>query len=355
MNERPSVCVIGELPPPTGGMAVQALRLSEGLRSMGHRVVSVRTNPLPSSSPWRRLRILRGVINASWFLVNLLRHAPQAECLHILSNSRLSFFLFTAPAVLLGRLLGRRIVLHYHGGAAEAFLRRWRLLAMPVLKGADVIVVPSGFLGQVFTRYGLSPVEVPNVLDVAGFQFRDRVPLRPYFVVARHLQPEYNVGSALEAIAEVARDYPEARAVVAGDGVERGRLEALCDALGISARVRFVGNVSHDRMQQLYAESDIFLNSSRVDNQPVSILEAFCAGLPVISTSAGGIPLLVRHGDNGLLVSAGLPGALAEQARALLERPDLARRLIEKGLQTARCHTWEAVYPCLAKLYRSRP
>lgn len=333
-------------------MAIQAQKLSEGLRREGHRVIQVRTNPLSQLSFVRRIPVLRAIVNAVWFSMSLLRAVPKVDCVHILSNSGLSFFLFTAPAVLLGRLFGRRIIVHYHGGGASAFLQRWRHVALPLLRCADVLIVPSAFLAGVFRQYGIEPVELPNVLDLEAFRFRRREPLEPLVLVARHLKPEYNVEAAIRAFAEVAGQYPGARAVIAGDGADRRALERLCEDLGIADRTRFVGNVDSREMQVLYAQSHIYLNASRVDNQPVSIIEAFAAGLPVVSTAAGGIPFLVEDGKSGLLTSDDRPESLAAHLRTLLARPDIVRHLVDNARASAQVHCWDAVYTRLAGLYR---
>ena len=162
---RPAICLVAELPPPPGGMAVQAERLADGLRREGHAVVIVPTNALPHASPWRRIPWLRGLLNLALFL-SRLRAGRRADCVHVFSHSYLSFFLFTAPAVAIARLFGKRLVLHYHGGAAEAFLRRFGHLALPVLRAANRLVVPSRFLAEVFRRHGLESTEVPNIVDL---------------------------------------------------------------------------------------------------------------------------------------------------------------------------------------------
>src|SRR6185295_20306107 len=109
---------------------------------------------------------------------------------------------------------------------AEAFLARWFWLARWALTRADVVVVPSGFLGAVFERFGMATVEVPNILDLERFPFREREPLRPRVVVTRHLEPHYNVACAIRAFAELRQRYPEASMVVAGDGSQRAEMEA---------------------------------------------------------------------------------------------------------------------------------
>ena len=349
----PSICLVAELPPPTGGMAVQAERLGNSLRAEGHKVVNVRSNVLSYHSPLRRIKYLRGVVNLLMFLWQLCWGVPQAQVVHVFSTSNLSFFMFTLPPVMWGRLLNRRVVIHYHGGGAAEFLDRWSWLAMPVLRAAHALVVPSGFLVEVFARRGLVAHSIANTLAMERFNFSLREPLCARVLIARHLRPPYNVACGVRAFARIASQFDAARLTVAGAGVERDELERLCGQLGIADKVRFVGNVDNDRMLELFEESHIYLNSSQVDNQPVSILEAFACGLPVVSTAVGGIPFMVKHGEDGLLAPDNDDAALAEHMRCLLQDQAFASRLAEQGHRNVQEYTWPRVYPQLAALYRA--
>jgi len=96
-------------------------------------------------------------------------------------------------------------------------------------------------------------------------------------------------------------------------------------------------------MPRLLESADVFLNASVVDNQPVSILEAFAAGLPVVSTPTGDISALVRHGQTGLLVPENEPGALAAAVLTLFERPSDALEMARAARREVRRFTWDAV------------
>ena len=89
-----------------------------------------------------------------------------------------------------------------------------------------------------------------------------------------------------------------------------------------------MGQVAPDRMPSLYDAADVYLNAPDIDNMPGSLLEAFASGLPVVTTDAGGIPYIVRHGATGLIVPRGDHAGMAAAALRLMEDSSLAERLI---------------------------
>lgn len=271
--------------------------------------------------------------------------------MHVFSNSYLSFFLFTVPVALVAKWFNKPLILHYHGGAAEAFLHRWRYLALPFILSARKVIVPSEFLRATFSRHGVETVAIPNVL-ASGLPFRKRVPLCPHLIMARHLEPVYNIACGLRAFRLVLNEYPNASFVIAGGGSERDLLERLCEELELGDRVRFTGPVSNEHVFSLYDQADIFLNSSNIDNQPVSILEAFACGLPVVSTAAGGIPFLVRDGEDALLASIGDAASLACQILRLIADPALAARLVSNGLARSHAFSGTEIYRQLSTVYK---
>ncbi|MFW6202486.1 MAG: glycosyltransferase family 4 protein, partial [Gemmatimonadota bacterium] len=271
--------------------------------------------------------------------------------LHVFSASYLSFVLAPTPAILIGRLFGKRVVLNYRSGQADDHLRRWRT-AVPTIRLATRVVVPSGYLADVFVRYGIAARVVSNFVQPERFPFRVRERFRPIFLANRNFEAHYNVACILRAFRRIQRRYPEARLLLAGDGPERADLERLRSNLGLRD-VRFLGPVAPERMPALYGEADIYLNAPNIDNMPVSVLEAYAAGLPVVTTDAGGIPYIVRDGETGLLVPRDDDRALADAAIRVIEDPDLGRRLVRNAHRECQAkYVWSAVRDEWRSLYR---
>jgi len=221
----------------------------------------------------------------------------------VFSASYWSFLLSPVPAILAARILKKRAILHYHSGEAERHLASWGTLVHPWLRLVDAIVVPSPYLRNVFVRHGYDVSVIPNVIDTSRFRFRERNPLRPRLLSTRNFEPHYRLEDTLAAFSLVKGRYPAASLALAGHGSEERRIRALAAALP-TGDVNFLGRVEAESMPSLYEQSDIFVNFSIIDNQPVSILEAFAAGLPVVSTAIGDIGSIVRDGETGFLIMA---------------------------------------------------
>lgn len=347
-NSSSSVCVVAPLPPPYGGMSLQAEKLIARLRQEHMKVVAVPTNPRPELLP--RVPGLRTLVRELQYLLSLLRRLPGCSVVHHLSASGLYFFLHSLPVLVLGRCFGKRVVLNYRGGNAEAFLRRWSWCVVPMMRLANMVVVPSPFLQRVFARYGLGTALLPNIADTELFVWKARPAFAPRLLVGRHLEPMYNVECILRAFRRVQARFPEAVLGIAGDGSEEARLRALAQEWGLR-RVTFYGAVDYQDLPALYAAHDIYVNSSNVDNFPGALVEAACCGLPIVTTRAGGIPDMISDRETGLLVNLDDDAALAEGVLEILQRPDLGYRCARQARQWAQQFSWKNVFTKLLLAY----
>jgi glycosyltransferase involved in cell wall biosynthesis len=275
------------------------------------------------------------------YWAQLWRGLAQADIAHIFSASYWSFLLAPVPAWLIARLRGAKVLIHYHSGEAEDHLRHWRT-ARFALKRADRLVVPSGYLVGVFRSFGLKAYAVPNIVDFSQFNYRPRQPLRPSLICTRGFEPYYSVDLVVRTFAKVKEVFPEARLLLVGRGTLDSEIRALVRHLNLED-VEFAGPVSRDRIGTLYDRADIFINASWLDNMPVSILEAFASGTPVVSTAPEGIRYVVEHERTGLLCAPGDWRALAENVLRLLHEPGLAKRLAQNAFQKSQNYRWEAV------------
>jgi glycosyltransferase involved in cell wall biosynthesis len=337
-----------------GGQGIQARALAEHLAADGHDVTFIPINPrFPAMLEWtRRYRGVRTVVSESLYAPSLAR-LRDADVVHVFSASYWSFVLAPLPAMMAARSFGKRVILNYHSGEADDHLTRWGALVHPWLRLADEIVVPSEYLREVFARYGYAARVIRNVIDTARFQYRERDPLCPCLLSSRNLERHYGVDTVLRAFALLKTRYPSATLTVAGWGSQDTALRDLAVSLGVDG-ISFVGRQEPPEMANLYDWAHIFLNASIIDNQPVSILEAFSSGLPVVSTPTGDIKNMIVSGETGVLVPASDPTALAGAMTQLLRHPVHARSMARQAREEVERYTWPQVRDAWMAVYRQQ-
>lgn len=335
-----------------GGHGVQARTLVRYLAEDGYRVSVLPIDPrFPRGLGWvRRIPYARTALTQALYRPSLAR-LGDADVVHVFAASYWSFLLGPVPAIAAARRLGKRLVVNYHSGEAEDHLARWGRLVHPFLRLADVIAVPSPYLARIFATHGYRARVIPNAVDTSAFAYRQRGPLRPRLLSTRNLEPYYDVANTIRAFSRIAGRHPDATLTVAGHGSQERALRQLACHLGLERAVRFAGRIEPDAMPALADSADIFVNSSVVDNQPISVLEAQAAGLPVVSTPTGGIAEIVRDGETGLLIPPRDPEAMASAVARLLDDPELGGALARRAREAIAPYTWAGVRELWAAAY----
>ena len=337
-----------------GGQSVQADLLVRNCRHDEElRAKLVPIDPaLPRVIAWvERIPLLRTVVREPFYLWSLWRELKDVDIAHIFSASYWSFLVAPLPALLMARMRGKKALIHYHSGEARDHLKRFRT-ARWFLPQADLLVVPSGYLAGVFREFALDATVVPNIIDLSQFTFRLRRPVCPHLVCTRGFHPYYCLDVVVRAFAEVQKAYPEARLDLVGNGPLELELRQLVQELQLP-NVEFTGVASRGEIGRFYDRADIFINASRLDNMPVSVLEAFASGASVVSTAPEGMRYVVDHERTGLLSQPGDAHALAQNALRLIEDPQLAANLACNAHEESRRYRWEAVREQWLEVYRS--
>jgi glycosyltransferase involved in cell wall biosynthesis len=232
-------------------------------------------------------------------------------------------------------------LLNYRSGDARDHLTRFPSTVF-VMKRVDELVVPTPYLVEVLGEFGVSPVVVPNLVDLPQFRYRPRTKLRPFLICPRGFSSYYQIDVVVRAFAEVKRAYPDATLDLIGEGPLEAEIRNLVATLNLRD-VRFTGPASRQEIGNYYDQADIFINASCVDAMPVSVIEAFRAGTPVVTTSPEAMPYLVEHERTGLLSAVGDEKALAASVIRLLCDNELATKLGENAYRESRKFEWSVV------------
>jgi L-malate glycosyltransferase len=338
-----------------GGHAVQAQRLLDGWRNQPDvDAWIVPIDPLPPT-PLRwmlKVRFLRTLVTQLCYWPLLVRELRRADVVHAFSASYTSFLLAPLPAVIVAKALKRPVILNYHSGEAPDHLRRSALARRVLRQHVDAVAVPSEFLRGVMASYGIQATVIPNSIDPTRFAYRVRDPLRPRLLSTRNFEPHYNVACTLRAFARIQARYPDASLTLVGSGSQERALRALASDLQLR-NVTFAGRVDPSEMHRYYSDADFYVQTPAVDNMPLSLLEAFASGLPVVATRTGGVPAMLADGTHGLLVPDDDDAAVADRVASLIERPDYARQLAAAARETCAAYEWPIVSSQWLAAYRS--
>jgi glycosyltransferase involved in cell wall biosynthesis len=342
LANKPKVLIIGATPPPYNGMSVATELV---LKALGDEfcVIHVDTADRRGLSNIGRID-LRNVFLAAYhglkyFRLLLLKN-PKIVYVPI-AQDRLAFLrdsFFLIPA----RLLGKKVIVHLHGGYFATFYRSasastQRFIRYCLGKSARAIVLGTS-LGDMFE--GILPRErvrvIPNgIPDYFGKrQCSTCNGRRRTILYLSTLLKEKGALDVLRALPMIAELVPDVRAVFAGEwyrAEDQESAKRIVRDLKLESRVEFIGPVAPPRKYEVVREADLFVMPTYYKNEghPFVILEAMSAGLPVVSTNVGCIPETVVDGVTGFIVEPGNKEELAGRVVSLLTNDDLRRRMGE--------------------------
>jgi len=353
MNE--VVIIISPVPPPIGGMAIQAQLLVDLLPTEGQNqhAIIVPTNRVPQIwgfDFWNK-PVLRTLGKSDSFIAALFGSVRKCNVIHIMACSHLYFYLVVIPSVIIGRCFNKRLIIHYHGGEADYFFRGFAKHFIGIMKFGHVIV-PGHYLRRFFFNRGVLTDILPNIIEVNRFRFktpkyRDQIK----FICTRNLEPAYDIATLVKSFCIVKKELPNSSLTLVGDGSLKNQIVDMISKYGIQDSVHIAGKVDPFDMPDYLASHDIYVNSSVIDNYPISIIEAFSCGLPVVSTSAGGIPFLIEHNVNGLLSKPGDEVAIADNMIRMARNLSLGIELSKNAKKIVEQHSWHKVWPTLKSMY----
>lgn len=321
------ILLICNYKPGVGGISGQVEILQRKLREEGHTADIFSTK---GSFLWRLGLPFR-----------LGRTAQDYDVVHIHCCSDWGFL----PAVVgitIGRMLKKRIVLTYHGGGGERFFDRHPRLVRHCLMRTDHNIVLSGFLAQVFDKHQIPYTIIPNVIELDGSHFRERSPLKPNYICTRAHEELYNIPCILRAFRTVQATISDARLTLVGDGSLHADLVRMADDMGLR-NVTFTGRVDNSEIFRQLENSDVLLSAPRVDNMPVSLLEAMNAGLLVISSNVGGVPYMIENGATGLLFESDNDDELARKMLWALHNPTETKEIVRRAHESVVRYRWDSI------------
>ncbi|RJP74817.1 MAG: glycosyltransferase family 1 protein [Desulfobacteraceae bacterium] len=254
-------------------------------------------------------------------------------------------FIHESLAILYGYLFRKKSIVMIRGGWMPDFIDKWPIWTKFILSLPDFVLTPHGFLLDQMTEKGFRIHGIiPNFIEIEKYSFRLRTKIFPKFLYLRGMHSLYNPEMTLRAFALVQSQYPDASLTMSGKDDEKNFIlcREIIKELNIR-NVKILGIVPKEKIPELAQEHDIYVQSNRIDNMPITVLEMWACGLPVVATGVDGIPYLINDGTDGVLVPSEDHQAMADTCMKLLIDPLLVERLSRNGRKNAENFSWEQV------------
>lgn len=259
----------------------------------------------------------------------------KLSLVHIHTASTTSFFR-NAMSIYVAKLFKVKIILHIHGAKFDVFYNDGNILTKKlitnILNKVNVIIVLSSawerFIRPITKNQNINivfnPVDIHLYSHKAKSQRENILTNNILFLGA--LEQRKGIFDILHAMPAILAKVPDAKLWLCGNGPTKP-LETLCSELGILGNVVFYGWLDGNSKIEKLLNSDLLALPSYHEGLPVAIIEAMAAGLPIVSTTVGGIPELIQNGENGFLVTSGDIDALAAAIIDILSNDELMSKM----------------------------
>lgn len=337
---KPAFLLVGNFLSAKGGSRSVGEELAERLAGMGYPLVT--TSRVHS-------RVLR-LADMLWTTFSR-RRSYQVAYLEVFSGAA---FLWAEMVCQLLSFLRKPYLLSLHGGNLPAFARRWPGRVRRLFQSASKVIAPSRYLQEEMRSYWQDILLLPNPLEIKNYPFRLRTNPKPRLVWLRAFHNIYHPQMAPRIIAALCESFPEITFTMIGPDKGDGALQETqtkIEKLGLQTKIQIMLGIPKYQVPERLSQFDIFINTTTMDNTPVSVLEAMACGLCIVSTNVGGLPYLLEDGVDALLVPSNDPEAMALAVLRVLTEPGLAARLSQNARHKADTFDWANVLPLWEKLF----
>jgi len=252
------------------------------------------------------------------------------------------------------KIFKKPFILVLHGGNLPSFSKKFRFFVRQLFDWANAICSPSTYLQKKLSHINPDIIIIPNPLEIKQYPFIKRKNPSANLIWLRAFHQIYNPNLVPATLALLTGQFPEINISMIGPDKGDGSLkmmETLAKKHLVEKQIKITLGVPKDQVPVFLNQGDIFINTTNIDNTPVSVIEALACGLAVVSTNVGGIPYLLQHEEDALLVPPNDPEAMAAAVRRLLTEPGLAERLSVNARKKAEQFDWEVILPQWEKLF----
>ena len=274
----------------------------------------------------------------------IAKHKNTTDIVLIDTYGALNFYY----AYLVGRacsLLGLEYIPILHGGNLPERLENSNKLSKSLFGNAKANIAPSKFLYNIFKSYGFDNTQIiPNAIRTDKYPFKERHEFRPKLLWVRRFQKRYNPLMAIKVLTNIKAKI-SLKPVLCMVGLKKmGVWQPVKSWLkNMILKSDLPENLERSIGHNLSRNYDFFINTTSIDNTPISVIEAMSLGLPIISTNVGGMPVLINNGNDGILIEENNDKAMAEEIFKIIEEPEKGHEICKHARKKVESFDWEAI------------
>ncbi|MGC4041490.1 MAG: glycosyltransferase family 4 protein [Flavobacterium sp.] len=279
----------------------------------------------------------------SEMIFKTLRYARKVDYVLIDTYSTRNFW-YAFVVSQLCRMLKVKYIPKLHGGDLPNRIVRSRFFSNLIFNNAYINIAPSAYLYETFKSNGYTNLKyIPNTIELQIYTQNEKEFKTPNLLWVRSFSKIYNPLMAIKVFIKIKETFPEAKICMVGPKKDDSYAKAVKFAESNNVEVKFTGKLSKESWINLSKDYNIFINTTHFDNTPISVIEAMALGLPVVSTNVGGIPYLLHHNNNALLINDNDVDDMVNQIKRVIAEPELAQSLSKNGKEAVKSFDWEVV------------
>lgn len=232
-----------------------------------------------------------------------------------------------------------------HGGDLPLRLQKSPKLSNKIFKNSHANVAPSNYLKLAFEQEGYKTIFIPNTIEIGNYQYKERTVFSPNILWVRAFDTIYNPQMAIEVLNELKKSFPSAKLCMVGPQKDDSLkfTQQLITELNLDKSITVTGVLSKEEWYKLSTNYDIFINTTTIDNTPLSVIEAMALGLPIVSTNVGGLPFLIEDKKDGILVDNKDVKLMTEAIINIINKPKETIEMTHNARKKVESFDWSVV------------
>lgn len=323
------------------------LYIGNNLKSIRANVASIQSLGALLSSEGYKLHYASSKLNKILRLMDMAyacikyRKIVSYVLIDVYSTQNFYFALVTSQ---LCRILKLRYITNLNGGNLPARLTANPIMSAMIFKHAHCNVAPSKYLKDIFANFGYERlIYIPNFIEIDQYPYLKKTFDFPRLLWVRSFSEIYNPILAVKVLKALKNHGLNASLCMVGPDSD-GTLQDVKEfSRAQKVSVSLTGKLTKKEWIGLSKDYNVFINTTNIDNTPVSVIEAMALGLPIVSTNVGGMPYLIAHNKQGLLVPANDVSAMVNAILQVFDAPEHRDSMISNARSLAEQFDWKRI------------